>query len=46
MKNSETIFNGKPYADLSVRECMDLSKNNEDFCLKIKECIKTKKKCQ
>ena len=30
MRNNETIFSGKPYADLSVRECMDWSKNEDD----------------
>ena len=40
MANSDTIFSGKPYADLDVRECMDWSKKKEDtLYYKIKEWL-------
>ncbi len=40
MKNSNTIFSGKPYADLAVRECMDWNKEqNETIYTDISECL-------
>lgn len=43
MKNNETIFSGKPYADLSVRECMDWNKDiNETLYADMKEWLKRK----
>lgn len=45
MKNSETIFSGKPYADLLVRECMDWNKkDNETLYMRVKEWLKPKKR--
>lgn len=43
MKNSETIFSGKPYADLAVRECMDWSKRTEEtLYAKISKWLRSK----
>lgn len=43
MKNSETIFSGKPYADLAVRECMDWSKRtDETLYVKISKWLRSK----
>lgn len=45
MRNPETIFSGKPYADLSVRECMDWNKKTEDtIYMQIREWLKVKRK--
>lgn len=41
MQNPETIYNGKPYADLAVRECVDWSKKDEDtLYVKISDWLK------
>ena len=43
MANKETIFSGRPYADLDVRECMDWSKDiNQTIYFKIREWLRSR----
>lgn len=45
MSNSESVFSGKPYADLSVRECMDWNKKPKDtLYIKIKSWLNIREK--